>query len=149
MANSPGLSTAPIVSHGQSADLTVALDPKLDVLTLTGIGAVGNWSHDITRRAAHILWHRLTWELFPEKSPRVTGMAATSRLHLPTESKIVTQIEVIYQIDRQRLSVVGWTTAALWRFEMDDLTARHLWAALDIALYPAGWAGASVTYKRS
>jgi hypothetical protein len=149
MANSPIPVASQLESHGQSTDLAVALDAQIDVLTLTGVNTAGNWSHLMTRRAAHALWYRLTWELFPEKSARVTSMAATAPLRPPKDGQIVTQVEVIHQVEWQRLSVIGWNTAARWRFEMDDRNARQLWAALDVALYPAGWAGASVTYKRS
>ena len=137
-----------IVAHGQSSNLTVIFDVGNDILALNGYSATSTWSHFVTRFATHKLWYRLTWELFPEKSLRVTSMAATAPLHMPTDIQIATHVDVIYIAESRQLSVTGWNTGARWRFELDDRCARQLWTALDLVLYPAGWAGASITYRR-
>ena len=95
-----------------------------------------------------MLWYRLTWALFPEKSPRVTGMAATAPLHPIAQSDAVAYVEVIYHANERIFNVIGSNAAARWQFDLDDSTARQLWAALDLALYPAGWGGTTLTIKR-
>jgi hypothetical protein len=140
--------TTPLEIHGMSADLSVAPGSEPDTFKLSGIG-VGprKWVHPLTRRAAHILWYRLTWVLFPEKSPRVTGMAATAPLSPRTQSGAVAFVEVIYRADQNMFNVIGWNESARWRFDLDDRAARQLWAALDVVLYPAGWSGTTLTIK--
>ena len=115
-------------------------------MTISGKSTAGNWSHLISRRAAHMLWYRLTWELFPEKSPRVTGMAATSSMSTASNGSVASHAEVVAEAGT--LSVLGWNAVSRWRFEIDHYNARQLWAVVDVALYPAGWEGTSATYNK-
>lgn len=138
----------PQVIHGLSAYLSVTPGIEQDTFSLSGKSAGSRpWVHPLTRRAAHMLWYRLTWVLFPEKSPRVTGMAVTSPLRPLTQTTIAAFVEVMYRTDQSTFNVTGWNGTALWRFDLDDHSARELWAALDLALYPAGWGGTTLTVK--
>lgn len=140
--------TTPVEIHGLSVDLAVEPGGDAELFALSGVGdGMRKWSHLLTRRAAHMLWYRLTWALFPEKSPRVTGMAATARLRPLAESGAVAFVEVIYQANEQLFIVIGRNETPRWTFDLADPAARQLWAALDLALYPAGWGGTSLTIR--
>ena len=136
--------------HGLSAYLSVTPGIDKDTFRLNGTGRGPHaWVHVLTRRAAHMLWYRLTWVLFPEKSPRVTGMAVTSPLRPLAQTTVAAFVEVVYRADQSVFNVTGWNGTALWRFDLDDHSARELWTALDLALYPAGWSGTTLTIKRN
>ncbi len=88
------------ISYGLTNELFANRKGEGETIILGGIGTGSSrWARVLTRRAAHQLWYRLTWLLFPEKSTQVTG-------------------------------------------------ARHLWIALDKALYPAGWQGPSTHHGK-
>ncbi len=142
--------TTPIEIHGLSSELAVEPGSDAELFTLSGVGdGMRKWSHLLTRRAAHMLWYRLTWALFPEKSPRVTGMAVTAPLRSRGESGAVAYIEIIYQANEQLFIIIGRNETPRWTFDLADSAARQLWAALDLALYPAGWGGTTLTIKRT
>ena len=142
--------TTPLEVHGLSTDLSVTPGSEMDTFSVSGTSnGTRKWKYSLTRRAAHMLWYRLTWILFPERSPRVTGMAATAPLRPLTLTTIAAFVEVAHRPDQKVFNITGWNGTALWRFDLDDPAARQLWAALDLALYPAGWSGTSITIKGS
>ena len=144
----PASMTAPREMHGLSTYLSVSPGTETDTFNLSGTDDEARaWIHPLTRRAAHMLWYRLTWILFPEKSPRVTGMAVTAPLRPLTQTTIAAFAEVSYRANQSKFSVTGWNGRPLWQFDLDDHSARELWAALDLALYPAGWGGTTLTFK--
>jgi hypothetical protein len=127
-------------------------DPFVDrqnegTFVVGGTGDEANaWSRTMTGRAAHQLWFHLTRLLFPEKSGQVTALAKTAPLSGAGPSE-TTQLDVFQNPDTRLYEIFGWVGDDTWWFRVDDQNARKLWAALDIALYPAGWSG-PVTYHK-
>ncbi len=144
------LGNLPLQDYGLSTDLFVTRSSGADTIVLSGTAEDTNrWVRPLTRRAAHLLWYRLTWSLFPEKSPKVTGMAVTAALQSPDQPTITIHVDVQRQEETHTFSVDGMTRAERWQFTISDADARKLWAALDLLLYPAGWEGATMHTKRT
>ncbi len=144
------MATSVTREYGMSSDLFVTRRAGTDSYVLSGTGTGANrWARVLTSRALHLLWYRLTWSLFPEKSLKVTGMAATAPLRSTTAPKITTHIEVIYHTDIKQFDVIGTSGEDRWQFRIDHQTARILWTALDLILYPAGWQGANTVINKA
>ena len=133
--------------YGLTSELFVNRPGEDETLVVGGVGAQSDqWTRLLTRRAAHQLWFQLTRLLFPEKSPQVTGMAMTAPLSPPSPS-VTTHLEIVHNPDSHTVDILGWDGEDGWWFRVDEQNARHLWTALDLALYPAGWSG-PVTVRR-
>jgi len=127
--------------YGLSTDLTVSREENDLTLMLGGVGQGAQpWSHPLTRRAAQVLWFKLTVLLYPDKSDMVTGLASTAPLRAPSNPDITTHVEVVKSADAQ-YTLVGWVQRDIWKVLLSEIDARRLWASLDIALFPVGWEG--------
>ncbi len=130
------------VSYGLTDEVFVNRKNDGETLIVGGIGRESNrWARVLSRRAAHQLWFQLTRLLFPEKSSKVTAMAQTAPLMLPNQPALTTHLEIVRNSEAHTFDIMGWIGEEKWWFRVDEHNARHLWAALDEALYPAGWQG--------
>src|SRR5712691_4421648 len=137
------------ISYGLTNELFANRKGEGETIILGGIGTGSSrWARVLSRRAAHQLWYRLTWLLFPEKSTQVTGMAQTAPLHPPNQTSLTTHFEIVRNTDSHTYDIMGWIGDDTWWFRVDDHNARHLWIALDKALYPAGWQGPSTHHGK-
>jgi hypothetical protein len=134
-------------AYGLTSEIFASRRDEGETIIVGGVGAESNrWTRVLTRRAAHHLWFQLTRLLFPEKSPQVTGMAQTAPLSAAPPA-VTTHFEVWLNPDTHRYDILGWVNEDSWWFCVDEPNAHRLWAALDLALYPAGWSGPEVSHK--
>jgi hypothetical protein len=98
----------------------------------------GKWARVLSRRAAHLLWYRLTLFLFPEKARHVTALVSTAPLQLNASPTVTTHVDVT-QPEKDLYDVVGMMGKVSWTTRLSTLEARRLWTSLDLALYPDGW----------
>lgn len=132
--------TEPIHQYGQSTELFVSRKESDHTLVLGGMGQSEPWVTIITRRAAQVLWFKLTLLLYPEKATMVTGLATTAPLRFFVGESVTTHVEVVHS-GHDQYTLAGWYEREAWRVLLTELECRRLWAALDLALYPVGWEG--------
>ncbi len=133
--------------YGLSTELSVRHEEGEHTLVLGGIGQDDQrWTHVLTRRAAQLLWYKLTEILYPDKAAMVTGMAATAPLTPTGVGNLTTHIEVV--TSDTHYTLVGRVERTRWIVQLSELEVRRLWAALDVALYPVGWEGRQSKGKR-
>jgi hypothetical protein len=127
--------------YGLSTELFVSRKESDQTLVLGGIGQEAQrWVQIVTRRAAQVLWFKLTILLYPEKADMVTGLAVTAPLRAPAHGSITTHVDVAKSGDAQ-YTLIGCIERETWVIILAEIEARRLWAALDLALYPVGWEG--------
>ncbi|NDJ78366.1 MAG: hypothetical protein GYB65_19120 [Chloroflexi bacterium] len=127
--------------YGLSTDLFVSHKESDQTLVLGGVGQGSKrWVHVMTRRAAQVMWFKLTTLLYPEKAGLVTALAATAPLRAPPSNSVTTHMEVVKGEDGN-YRLVGWVQRDTWMVALTETDARRLWASLDLALYPVGWEG--------
>jgi hypothetical protein len=97
------------------------------------------WTRVLSRRAAQILWYRLTLLIFPERATEVTTRVTTAPLR-PTGglTSLTTHVELVAGQD-DSYTMKGTVGEERWSVVLNGIELRRLWAALDVALYPAGW----------
>lgn len=97
------------------------------------------WTRILSRRAGQILWYRLTLLIFPERASEVTARVKTAPLR-PTGGLVTwtTHVEVVAGQDAT-YAIKGTEGDDKWVVVVSSMEIRRLWAALDVALYPAGW----------
>lgn len=126
--------------YGLSTELFVSRKESDHTLVLGGMGQnEQRWVHTMTRRAAQVLWFKLTELLYPEKAPMVTGLASTAPLTPFPAGDLTTHIEVVKA--EATYTLVGRVDRTRWLVQLTEIEARRLWASLDVALYPVGWEG--------
>ncbi len=126
---------------GLSTDLTVSREEGDLTVMLGGVDqSEDRWSQVLTRRAAQVLWFKLTVLLYPDKSDMVTGLAVTAPLRAPSNPEVTTHVEVVKGAGSQ-YTLVGWIQRNTWKVLLSEMDARRLWTALDVALFPVGWEG--------
>lgn len=136
------------VAYGLTQEVFAARKGDDETIVVGGVGLEARrWARALTRRAAHQLWYHLTGLLFPEKSVQVTAMAQTAPLHNTAHPALTTRLELVRNSEAHTVYIFGWIGKESWWFCVDEQTARHLWTALDIALYPAGWQGPATKYN--
>jgi hypothetical protein len=134
--------------YGLSTDLFVSHKESDQTLVLGGVGQGSKrWVHVMTRRAAQVLWFKLTTLLYPDKADMVTALAATAPLRAPPNNSVTTHMEVVKSAEN-RYTLLGWVQRNTWMVLLSELDARRLWAALDLALYPVGWEGRETKPKK-
>jgi len=129
--------------YGLSTNLSVNDIENEQAMVLGGVSQnQQTWSHVLTRRAAQVLWFKLTQLLYPDKASMVTGLAVTASLRAPRITEpLTTHVDVVKNSPSQ-YTLVGWVQRnSSWMVLLDEIDARRLWAALDVALYPVGWEG--------
>jgi len=130
------------VGYGLTQECFATSKSDGETIVMGGVGPEAHrWARVLTRRAAQNLWFQLTRILFPEKSAQVTSMAQTAALRPSDQPTLTTHLEVIHAAEGHAFDILGWVGEDTWWFRVDDHNARRLWAALDVALYPAGWQG--------
>ena len=131
--------------HGPSTDLSVEkIGDDGHELRLVGVGRdQKRWQHVLNRRAAQVLWTKLTSLLYPDKASLVISRAATAPLNSNVLGRrgLTTHVEVIKTQDGYTL--IGRAYHARWTAQVAEEDVRKLWAKLDMALYPVGWGGRS------
>lgn len=132
--------TDPIYQYGHSTEVFVSRRESDHSLVLGGMGQSEPWVHVMTRRAAQVLWFKLTLLLYPEKATMVTGLATTAPLRMVTGASVTTHVEVVHS-GNDEYTLSGWYEQEAWRVQLTEQECRRLWAALDLALYPVGWEG--------
>lgn len=127
--------------YGSSKELSVSSkEPDSPILMLGGVGQDDQrWSHAMTRRAAQVLWFKLTELLYPDKATIVTSLAATAPLTALGPSNHTTHVEVVK--NGTEYTLVGRVNRTRWLVQVSELEVRQLWAELDKLLYPVGWEG--------
>ncbi len=127
--------------YGSSKELSVSCkETDSQVLMLGGIGQDDQrWSHAVTRRAAQVLWFKLTELLYPDKAPIVTSLASTAPLSSLGTGNQTTHVEVVKS--GTEYTLVGRFQRTRWLVQLNELEVRRLWADLDKLLYPVGWEG--------
>ena len=129
------------IVYGLTSEIFVDTKTSDRTVIIGGIGAGSSrWAQRLTAQAAHQLWSNLMRLLFPEKSLHVLGLAKTAPLCAPLPN-LTTRFEIIRNPDLHVYEILGWVGDEAWWCRLDYHNARHLWAALDMALYPAGWCG--------
>ncbi len=129
-------------AYGITHDCFASSKASGETIVMGGIGAQSDrWARVLSRRAAHQLWFQLTRLLFPDKSLQVTAMAKTAPLHVTNKPQLTTVLEVMSAPSSDVFDIIGWIGEDTWWCRLDHQGARNLWAALDVALYPAGWQG--------
>lgn len=133
--------------YGLSEELSVSGKEGDHTFVLSGVGQDGqSWKHVLTRRAAQVLWCRLTELLYPDKAEMVTSLVATAPLTPTGLGSLTTHIEVIKS--DSDYTMVGRVERSRWIVQLAELELRRLWAALDLALYPVGWEGRKIKGKK-
>ncbi len=129
--------------HGPSTNLSVKKTGEdTRELCLDGVGGdQQRWQHLLNRRAAQVLWAKLTMLLYPDKASLVLSRAATAPLNgnVFGQRALTTHVEVIKTPEGYTL--VGRAHHARWTAQVSEGEVRKLWAALDTLLYPVGWEG--------
>jgi DMSO/TMAO reductase YedYZ molybdopterin-dependent catalytic subunit len=134
--------------YGLSTDLFVSHKESDQTVVLGGVGQGSQrWVHVMTRRAAQVMWFKLTSLLYPEKADLVTALASTAPLRAPANNSVTTHAEVV-QKGNGYYTVIGWVQRNSWVVMLDELDARRLWASLDLALFPVGWEGRETKPKK-
>lgn len=126
---------------GLCRDLFVSSRPEEQTISIGGI-AFDNaqWTRVLSKRAAHLLWYRLTRALFPEKAQKVTSLVSTAPLSpLSLSPTVTSHVNVEHTEDNDYFMVSGTMGKSVWEIQFNILEARRLWTALDLALYPNGW----------
>jgi hypothetical protein len=100
------------------------------------------WTRVLSQRAAQMLWFHLTRFLFPEKSAMVTALVTTAPFRGSDMPTITTHMTVD-KLPDGGFEIAGWVGEQNWWVRLSDYEAQRFWTALDIALYPVGWQGAS------
>lgn len=100
------------------------------------------WTQTLTHRAARALWVEMTKLLFPDKSAQVIGHVATLPSLPPfqddDESNLTTWAFVRI-LDEGGCEISGWKGKTGWCLHLNAYQVYRFWAALDVALFPAGW----------
>jgi len=136
-------------AYGLTHDCFASSKASGETVVMGGIGAHSDrWARVLSRRAAHQLWFQLTRLLFPDKSLQVTAMAKTAPLSASNKPQVTTTLEVLPSPHGDSLDVIGWIGEDTWWCRLDGQTARKLWAALDVVLYPAGWQGPETYHNK-
>ncbi len=134
--------------YGLTSEILANRRDSGNTIVVSGVGTECNrWTHELTPRAAQELWIQLTRLLFPEKSPQVLGLVQTMPLS-PTVPSATTRFEVLRNTDMHLYDILGWSDSEVWWFRVDEQNAHRLWAALDLALYPAGWSGPVIVRRK-
>ncbi len=134
--------------YGLTSDLLANRRNNGDTIVVSGVGTeCERWAQVLTQRAAQELWVELTRLLFPEKSPQVLGLVQTVPLSPPAPA-VTTRFEVLRNPDTHLYEILGWVDNEAWWFRVDEQNAHRLWAALDLALYPAGWSGPVIIRRK-
>lgn len=132
---------------GLCKDLFVSSRPDDQTIVIGGVyqkdNASENWNRILNKRAAHLLWFRLTSALFPEKAQQVTALVSTAPLSAMTLSPIITTHTDVVLSANEFYEIKGVMGKTTWTARMNSLEARRLWTSLDLALYPNGWEGNS------
>jgi hypothetical protein len=133
--------------YGLSTELFVSRKESDQTLILGGVGQGDQrWVHILTRRAAQVLWFKLTLLLYPDKATVVTSLAVTAPLRAATVAAITSHVEVVKSPEGP-YTLIGWVERDTWLVQLTEGVARGLWAALDLALYPVGWEGREIRPK--
>jgi hypothetical protein len=133
----------PIHEYGLSTNLFVHRKSGGESIVVGGTAHDDSkWTRVLSQRAAQMLWFYLTQLLFPEKSEMVTALVTTAPLRssdLPT----ITTHTTVDKTEDGLFEITGWVGDQSWLVKLSDQEIRGFWTALDIALYPAGWQGAT------
>lgn len=137
------MTTGPLrTQYGFSTGLFVSRTESESAFVVGGVGeSEEQWAQLMTKRAAQVLWFKLTQLLYPDKALTVTALATTAPLRPPSSGEAVTtHMEVVRGGDGQ-YTLVGRVDHNTWWVQLTEVEARRLWASLDLALYPVGWEG--------
>jgi hypothetical protein len=127
--------------YGLTSDIFIDARTDDNTIIVGGVSmGASRWTQRLTTQTAHQLWSNLMRLLFPEKSRHVLGLAKTAPLCAPVPN-LTTRFEIIRDPVQNVYDILGWIGDDAWWCRIDYQTARRLWAGLDMALYPAGWAG--------
>lgn len=128
--------------YGVSVETFVVAKEENAGYVLGGLGLeYGRWTRLLSKRAAQLLWFKLTRLLFPDRSLRVTTIVVTAPLRESPQPAITNHIEVSRTADNY-IEVLGWVEQhTTWWARLPEHEARTLWKRLDLALYPVGWEG--------
>jgi hypothetical protein len=142
------MTVEPNRAYGLSTDLFVHRKSSGESIVVGGTAEdKTRWTRVLSQRAAQMLWFYLTQLLFPEKSDMVTALVTTAPLRsadLPT----VTTHTTVDRTDDGGFEIMGWVGDQTWLVRLNSDETRRFWSALDIALYPAGWQGATSKNKQ-
>ncbi len=129
--------------HGPSTDLSVEKTGEdTHELRLGGMGEdQQRWQHLLNRRAAQVLWAKLTMLLYPDKASLVTSRAATAPLNSNVLSQQALTIHVEVIKGQESYTLIGRAHHSRWVAQLSEGEVRQLWAKLDTVLYPVGWEG--------
>jgi len=130
--------------HGYVNDITIDYDRETSLVRLYGVpqeSLIPPFEALLTRRAAHLLWVRLTQALYPHEAPTMTSSASTTPLHAPEDVLLTNDIDFVKISGGEGYEVIGIVTNGEWRFRLTDKSAHRLWAAMDVTLFPVGWEG--------
>jgi len=137
----------PSQAYGLSSNLFVHRKSSGESIVVGGTAEdESKWTRVLSQRAAQMLWFYLTQLLFPEKSEMVTALVTTAPLRSADLPTITTHTTVDRTPDGG-FEIMGWVGDQTWVVKLSDPETRRFWTALDIALYPAGWQGASSKNK--
>ncbi|MBN1966628.1 MAG: hypothetical protein JW910_18395 [Anaerolineae bacterium] len=128
--------------YGVSTEVFVVSKDDCTTYVMGGVGIeYGRWTRVLSKRAAQLLWFKLTRVLFPDRAQRVTTIAVTAPLRDLGAPAITNHIEVSRTADNF-VEVLGWVEKhTTWWVRLPENEARTLWTRLDLALYPVGWEG--------
>lgn len=130
---------------GLCSDIFVSSRPDDDAVVVGGnyrkSGAENTaWSRIFNKRAAYLLWYKLTSVLFPEKAQKVTGLVSTAPLSSMTLNPLITTHADVTPGEDDHYDIKGiMGRNHIWTARLNGMEARRLWTALDLALYPNGW----------
>jgi len=135
--------TEPSREYGLSTNLFVHRKTGGESIVVGGTAQDDSkWTRVLSQRAAQMLWFYLVQLLFPEKSDMVTALVTTAPLRSSDMPTITTHLSVDKTTDGS-FEITGWVGDQTWLVRLNDQETRRFWTALDIALYPAGWQGAT------
>jgi hypothetical protein len=144
----PEQQSKPTGDYGQIHDVFASRKPDDETIVVGGVDSQAHsWTRGLTPRAATQLWIHLTRTLFPEKAIKVFSIAKTAPLMSPDHPTLTNNLEFQPSSDSQTYRIIGKVGVETWWFTVDSQTARALWAALDVALYPSGWQGSTTSHN--
>ena len=142
------MTVEPNRAYGLSTDLFVHRKSSGESIVVGGTAEdKSRWTRVLSQRAAQMLWFYLTQLLFPEKSDMVTALVTTAPLRSADLPTVTTHTTVDRTADGG-FEIMGWVGDQTWLVRLNSDETRRFWSALDIALYPAGWQGATSKNKQ-
>jgi hypothetical protein len=127
---------------GYTTDLFVSRHPEVESYVVGGTSPeLRRWCETLNSRTARSLWFDLTRLLFPERAKQVLSQVSTMvipRVDL-NAAEVPAPKLAIRSVSDGGYVLSNWIEDDSRVVRLNPADVQKFWAALDIALYPAGW----------